>query len=139
MNEVHVTVEVEVNPTEDPEKVKQAVENLVWKPRFELLPKKRKSLLIARAEGRDGLTKIYGLLRQERILDAARKVMREGLTGNAVTFYVNKQVAYVKHLSFCKPAAESPLGPIKIKIICDDPIGLIDWLAPRTIEGRPKA
>jgi predicted RNA binding protein with dsRBD fold (UPF0201 family) len=28
--------------------------------------------------------------------------------------------------------AESPLGPIRVKIKCENPRQLIDWLAPRT-------
>jgi len=28
--------------------------------------------------------------------------------------------------------AESPLGPIKVQIKCENPKELIDWLAPKT-------
>jgi len=132
LDEVDVYVEAEVNPTEDPEKVKRAVENIVGNAEFEIKPQRRGSILTARARGMDGLTKLQNLLRRERIRDAARGVLFEGLSGKSITFYLNKQVAYVGHVSFSKPVAESPLGPIKVQIQCDNPRELIDWLAPRT-------
>jgi len=132
MNEINVIVEVEINPTEDPEKVKRAVENLLGNAEFEVKPKRQGSLLVAKAEGMDGLTKFYNLLRRERIRDATRGVLFGGLIGKSIVFYLNKQVAYVGHVSFSQPTAESPLGPIKVQIQCDNPRELIEWLAPKT-------
>jgi predicted RNA binding protein with dsRBD fold (UPF0201 family) len=60
-------------------------------------------------------------------------VFYEGLEGNAVNFCLNKQVAFAGHVSFSKEVAESPLGEIRIKIGCDSPRQLIDWLAPRNV------
>jgi predicted RNA binding protein with dsRBD fold (UPF0201 family) len=72
------------------------------------------------------------LLRRERIRDAAHSVLLEGLSGNTITFYLNKQVAYAGRVSFSKAVAESPLGPIKVQIKCDNPRQLVEWLAPKT-------
>lgn len=77
------------------------------------------------------------LLRRERILDAARKMMLRGMEGSTVTFCMNKQVAHAGHISFCRPAGESPMGPITFCISDDDPYSLIEWLATRTIDGVP--
>jgi len=132
MDEVEVTVEVDVNLTEDLEKVKTAVTNLFTSVEFEVKPQRRGKLLVARAHSMEGLTKLYNLLRRERIRNAARGALFEGLSGKSIAFYLNKQVAYVGHVSFSKPVAESPLGPIKVQIKCDNPRELIDWLAPRT-------
>ena len=132
MDEVDVHVEVEVNPTEDPEKVKRAVENVFGIVGFETETKGWGSLLTTRTKGIDGLTKLYNLLRRERIRDATRGVLFDGLDDKSIVFYLNKQVAYAGHISFSKPAAESPLGPIKVQIRCDNPRQLIEWLAPKT-------
>lgn len=131
MDEINVHIEVEINPTEDSEKVKRAIENVFGKVDFEIKPQQRGSLLTAEIKGLDGLTKLQNLLRRERIRAAARGVLFEGLRGNSITFYLNKQVTFVGHLSFSEPVGESPLGPIKIEIHCDNPKELIDWLAPR--------
>lgn len=132
MDEVNVSVKVEVNPTEDPVKVKMAVENIFGNIEFETKTQRRGSLLIAKTIGRDSLSKLYDLLRRERIRDAARGAFFDGLGKKSIIFYLNKQVAYAGHISFSEPEAESPLGPIKVQIRCDNPKELIEWLAPRT-------
>jgi len=138
VDEIDVHVEVKVNPTEDLEKVKKAVENIFGNIEFEITPEKRGSLLVAQAMGVNGLTKLRDLLRRERIRDAARGVFFEGLSKKSVVFYLNKQVAYVGHISFSEPVGESPLGPIKVQIRCDSPEELIKWLAPKTTERKQK-
>jgi len=132
VDEIDVHIEVEVNPTEDPEKVKRAVENVIGNAEFEFKPLKRGSMLTARVKGIDGLIKFQNLLRRERIRDAARGVLFDGLGDKSVVFYLNKQVAYAGHVSFSKPVAESPLRPIRVQIRCDKPRELIEWLAPKT-------
>jgi len=132
MNEIEILIEAEVNPTEDIEKVKAAIENVFGTVKYEVKELHKGKLLIAKTKGVSGLTKFYNLLRRERIRDAARTVLFEGTNEKSVTFYLNKQVAYVGHISFCKPVAESPLGPIKVQIKCEKPKELIDWLAPKT-------
>ena len=132
MDEVDVHVEVEVNLTEDLEKVKRAVENVFGSVEFEVETKDWGSSLTARTKGINGLTKLFNLLRRERIRDATRGVLFDGLGEKSIVFYLNKQVAYAGHISFSKPVAESPLGPIKVQIRCDNPRELIEWLAPKT-------
>jgi len=132
VDDVNVQVEVEVNPTEDLDKVKQAVENIFGTLKLEQKSLRRGSLLVGQSKDVESLSKFGNLLRRERIRDAARGVLFQGLKENTITFYLNKQVAYAGHVSFCEPTAESPLGPIKVKIKSDDPRKLIDWLAPRT-------
>lgn len=123
-----------MNPTEDPEKVKKAIQNIAPTSTFKISSHYNVSTIIAEAEDKTALAKLHALLRQERILDAARKVLRSGASGKNITFYLNKQVAYAGHVSFCAPQGESPLGPIKFEISCDDPRQVIDWLAPRTVK-----
>ncbi|NIR87884.1 hypothetical protein GWO13_10165, partial [Candidatus Bathyarchaeota archaeon] len=132
MDEIDVHVEADINPTEDPEKVRRSVENVLGNAEFEVKPQRRGSLLVARAKGIEGITKFQNLLRRERIRDAARGVLFQGLSGKSVVFYLNKQVAYAGHISFSQPTDESPLGPIKVQVHCDNPRELIDWLAPKT-------
>ena len=131
MNEIVVHVEVEVNPTEDLQKVKRAVENIFGAVTFKVESKKWGRLLIAETRGTEGLTKLYNLLGRERIRAAARKVFFSGMDEKSVTFYLNKQVAYAGHISFSQQTAESPLGPIKVQIRCDNPRELIEWLTPK--------
>jgi len=132
MDEIVIQIEADINPTEDEVKVKRAVENVFSNLEFEVKPQRRGSLLTARTEGIDGLTKLYNLLRRERIRDAARAVLFGGMGERSIVFYLNKQVAYAGHVSFSQPIGESPLGPIKVEIECNNPREVIDWLAPKT-------
>jgi predicted RNA binding protein with dsRBD fold (UPF0201 family) len=137
MNETLVHVEVEVNPTEDLEKVKRAVENIFGAATFKVKSRAWGQLLIAKTAGTEGLTKLYNLLGRERIRAAARKVLLSGMNNKSVTFCLNKQVAYAGHISFCQQTAESPLGPIKVQISCSNPRKLIEWLTPKPAKRNP--
>ena len=132
MDEISVQVEADINPTENEEKVKRAGENMFSNLEWKVKPQRQGSLLVGRGRGMDTLTKLYNLLRRERIRDAARGALYEGLNEKSIIFYLNKQVAYVGHVSFSKPVGESPLGPIKVEVECDNPREVIEWLAPRT-------
>jgi len=132
MDEIVIQIEADINPTEDEVKVKRAVENVFSNLEFEVKPQRRGSLLTARTEGIDGLTKLYNLLRRERIRDAARSVLFGGMSERSIVFYLNKQVAFAGHVSFSQPVGESPLGSIRVEIECDNSREIIDWLAPKT-------
>lgn len=136
---VEVLVEARVYPTEDPEKVKVAIENVLFGGEYELRPSPDGlgHILIARASGREALSKLRALIRIGRISDAARGVFLKAITGDRMIFYLNKQAAYARHISFSEPVGESPLGPIKIEVRCPDPRALIDWLAPSSAAGSP--
>ena len=125
-------VEVEVNPTEDSSKVRLAVENVFGNMRFDETPQRKGSLLLGQNQGVDSLSHFGSLLRRERIRAAARAVLSKGRRGKTISFCLNRQVAFVGHVSFCEPVAESPLGPIRVEITCDRPFEVIDFLAPRT-------
>ncbi|MGB9740886.1 MAG: RNA-binding domain-containing protein [Candidatus Bathyarchaeia archaeon] len=131
MDEVKVSVEVEVNPTEDEGKVKRAVENIFGSLTFQAKQSPKGVVLTAEGKGVEALTKLYNLLRRERIRDAARSVLLDGLNGKTISFCLNKQVAFAGHLSFSKEVAESPLGPIKVKIECENPREIINWLTQK--------
>jgi len=137
MNEILVHVEVEVNSTEDLEKVKRAVENIFGAVTFKVKSRKWGQLLIAKTKGTEGLTKLYNLLGRERIRAAARKVFLSGMDEKSVVFYLNKQVAYAGHISFSQKTAESPLGPINVQIRCGNPRKLIGWLTPKPTKRNP--
>ena len=132
MDEVTVHIEAEINPTESEDKVKQAIQNIFGNIQTKVRSTYRGAILTAETKNIESLTKLYNLLRRERIRDAARKALHEGLNGKTINFCLNKQVAFAGHISFSKEAAESPLGQIRVKIECDNPCELINWLASKT-------
>ena len=126
-------VSVDVNPTEDPGKVQAAVEKMFGEITLRIVKEKEKSRFAGESEGRKALIRFHDLLRREQILDAARGVLLKGIQDNTIRFYLNKQVAYVGHISFSQSIGESPLGPIRVEIESDDPKAVVDWLTPKTV------
>lgn len=131
LDDIVIHIEAEVNPTEDLEKVKLAVENVFGVLSFKIKSRTWGNLLVASSNGLEGLTKFSILLKREQILAAARKVFRRVRDEKSITFYLNKQVAYAGHISFSEQIGESPLGPIKVRIRTNSPQKLINWLAPK--------
>ena len=121
----------DVNPTEDPDKVRVAIERVLGDIPLEIEEGREVKRLVGKSESPDALFRFHELLRREQILSAARSVLMKGTQENVICFYLNKQVAYMGHISFSQSVGESPLGPIRVEIESDNPRAVIDWLAPK--------
>jgi predicted RNA binding protein with dsRBD fold (UPF0201 family) len=132
MAEVTVFVEAEINPTENEDNVKVAINNVLGNATITIKPSIKGCTLTAVAKGQDSLIKLRNLMRNDRIRDASRKLLFKSIRGNMISFCLNKQVAYSGHVSFSEETAESPLGPIRFNIESDNTEQLIDWLAEKT-------
>ncbi len=84
------------------------------------------------------LEKLRLILQRDRIRAAAGAALRRSVEGNRIRVYLNKQVAYAGHVSFCEPEGESPLGPIRVLIEADDPFDLVNWLTGANVEEHAK-
>ncbi|MFQ6124160.1 MAG: RNA-binding domain-containing protein [Candidatus Heimdallarchaeota archaeon] len=122
--------------TEDRIKVEQALRNLIPLPKYSIKEIAGQSHLYGKTSGINALKLLYKKLREQRILDASRKVMKQRDLGNLVSFCVHKQTAVVGKISFCQPEGESPLGAITIKITSPQLESVVNWLAPYTREGK---
>lgn len=137
MRTSRVAVEAEVRPTEDRDKVLRALLRIIEPESVREERLGDTIYLIAEAGRVSSLSKLYYMLRSERILDAARSAMKKGLEPGRLTFYLHKQALYVGRLSFVSSDHESPLGAVKIVVEHEDPHSVVDWLAPPTSRGRP--
>ncbi len=135
MEEFTIIIETPVNPTESEEKVRRAVRNIFGNVETHKVQVTSKtSLLRAETGDYEAISCLRDLLRREHIRDAARRVLYEGLDKDEINFCINKQVAYAGHLSFCQEYAESPLGPIKVRIKTHNAGSVIAWLSSKTQE-----
>lgn len=128
-----VHVEADVNLTESEDRVKRAIENVLGPAEIKVEPAHGGCKMTSTRKGHDALTRFKNILRRERIRAAARAVLIAGIDRNTVNFCLNKQVAYAGHVSFCQEEAESPLGPIKVRIESENPRRLIDWLISENV------
>ncbi len=123
---------MDVNPTESEEKVRKAISNVLGDVSFEVKSAQKGIVLAAHSKGVEPLVTLGNVLRRDHIRDASRKALHHAIRGCSLVFYLNKQAASAGHVSFSEAEAESPLGPIRVVVVVDDPLQLIDWLAPRT-------
>jgi predicted RNA binding protein with dsRBD fold (UPF0201 family) len=134
--DIELRIEASINPTEDVERVKKAMENVFGELKFQEKRENGGTLITALEKGAPAaemLSRFGKVLRREHIRDAARVVLLRGIVDGVITFHLNKQVAFAGHISFSGPVAESPLGPISVRISSDEPTALINSLAPRTV------
>ena len=131
-----IKVETIIKPTEDPVKVRKAVENVFT---GEILVTnigdgyKKVEGFSTRLES---LSALYNLIRIEQIIPAARSYLLKGTKGNTIRFMIHKQAAYMRKISFVDSDKESPLGAIKFTIESQDPMRIIDWLTPTKYKHR---
>lgn len=124
-------VQAEVRPTEAQEKVEAAIKEIF--PTLELA--RTGDLVIGESTDVSSLSKLYQRLRQQTILDSARSMMLARRQGASTQIILNKQVAFIGKVNFTNGG--SPLGPIVVTLEAPDLERLIDYLAPRTREGKP--
>lgn len=136
---VVVEIRTDINPTEDPEKVKDAIKNLFPDAIFNNLNSNGMNQdevqeLVAYA--RD-ISTFRQILRKQRILDTARKEFFINLRENRISVYINKQIATVSKVNFTE--YDSTLSPLLVtfNLYNITPERFIDYLAPQTKDGKP--
>lgn len=127
---VEVEITTEIHPTEEAEKVVNAVKNLF--PDAKIRIENGKLFAIAR-----DLRTFRELLRRQRILDTARAELIAKRRGKEITIYLNKQTATVSRINLCEE--EAVLSPLRVTFrLLGVPFQkFLDYLAPETKDGKP--
>lgn len=113
-----------VNPSEDPKKVEQAVNNIF--PNIEI--KINKTSLKAVSQNLEDLTNIHNAIHLHRSYRIYRRFLTNNQRKNTTWFYLNKQAAFADSIVLCDEAQESALGPIKIILTSQNIEQIINWL-----------
>lgn len=133
-----ITVQTEARLTEDENKVLRALYNIFTPEKIETIEEETRKIIRAYSTNINSLQKLKELIKKSYILDAARKVIRSApqFKQGIITFYLNKQAAYMGKVSFSAPEKESALGPITITVETNDPYEFLDWIAPKSKEAQ---
>lgn len=115
-----------VFPSEDQEKVRDAIMNIFPDATLELTDKG--------FVGEATMNSFSSKIRKQKILDSTRSAMFKGARGDTIVIHLNKQVATVGKVSFTEP--RTTLGTLQVTIETDDIESLIDSIAPRTVDGE---
>ena len=122
-----VEVTCPVFPSEDPDKVRVALERIF--PGIE--NEETEDGLSGRTDNLDRFSK---QIRKQKILDTTRSVLIRGRRGNVTRFFLNKQVAFVGKVSFCEE--RTILGTMRVVVQDDEMDALIEDVAPETVDGE---
>lgn len=124
---IEIKVEAQVNPSEDAQKVMDAISNVIDRcsPEF-----RYGSRAIGRASGSEPLSIIYEQVRSRSAMGVLRRMLVDNRAGDSTWFLLNKQAAAAGIAAVIEDEQESPLGPIRVTITCEELDSLTDWLVP---------
>jgi predicted RNA binding protein with dsRBD fold (UPF0201 family) len=121
---VELKVETILNPSEDPEKVKQCLLNVA----NGCTPVVTEGRVEATCKGTISLHHIRVGVRSRSSIGVFRKLLDWNRKGNVTWFYLNKQAAYGGVISLAETYEESPLGPIRVTLTSNNLDKVIEWL-----------
>jgi uncharacterized protein len=124
---IELKVEAPVNPSEDPQKVIDAITNIIERcsPEF-----RYGSRVIGRATGSEPLALLYEQVRSRSAMGVLRRMLVDNRAGDSTWFMLNKQAATAGIASVIEDEQESALGTIRVTISCEDLDRVVDWLVP---------
>lgn len=99
-----------INPSEDPEKIKIAISNILPQSNIE----NDEFAMSAQSSRLDSLEKIYEATKSTQSQGVFRRQLESHMKDDTTWFYLNKQAAFVNRVILCDDSEESPLGPLKV-------------------------
>ena len=119
-----IQVFCEINPSEDPSKVKTAVLNIFPDLKISISDE----LLIGKSNDIGTLSNISESIHTKNTKNTYQRILKKNSNENSTWFYLNKQAAFVSMVALCNESDESPLGPIKVVLEANDIEKLIQSL-----------
>ena len=105
-----IQVFCEINPSEDPSKIKTAVLNIFPDLKISISDE----LLIGKSNDIGTLSNISESIHTKNTKNTYQRILKKNSNENSTWFYLNKQAAFVSTVALCSESNESPLGPIKV-------------------------
>ena len=122
--ECRVDIFCEINPSEDPEKLQQAVSNVFENAEIKIAH----GSLAATSTDISTLSRIRESIQKHNSQKVYLRFLTNNLQDSSTWFYLNKQAAFVNSIALCEHDDESPLGPIKVLIYSKNIQRIIEWL-----------
>ena len=111
-----IQVFCQINPSEDPEKVKLAVNNIFPDMELEI----SETQIIGKTNNFSILSPISKSIHEKNIKNTYQRILKNNNDGDSTWFYLNKQAAFVNTVALCSEANESSLGQIKLILRSND-------------------
>ena len=134
-----ITLSADVKPTEDVEKVQQAIHNICPIAETEIIESANNVTLVkGRAKGPEAIKLLARKFRDQRILEAVRHCFLKNMTNNALIFGLHRQAAFMGRFHLSDLDDVSAMGPICVEIQAKNLQDVIDYISPPTIKGKPR-
>ena len=104
-------IRAKLQPTEDPDKVAQAIRNIFGEIELET----KEGVVSAKLEGVEALGGLRSVIARERVRDTVKTVFTRWAEEDRLSFGVNRQAAYAGHFSL-NLRGEDAMGPIQVRI-----------------------
>ena len=121
-----IVLEATVSPSEDAEKVSQAMKNVLGEVRFDSSTSQNSTSLTT--EDSKALFRLRNQLRDRHVRSAARKQMLQSSSGRSASLMLNRQAAAAGVIALCGSPEESPLGPLYLTVHSEKVAAAIEWL-----------
>ena len=112
----------EINPSEDPDKVKTAINNIFPDLTLEITDAE----ITGKSNNIQILSQISKTIHENNIKKTYQRILKNNSNSDSSWFYLNKQAAFVNTIALCSEANESSLGPIKVILRSNDIEQVID-------------
>ena len=112
----------EINSSEDPEKVKLAVNNIFPDLTLEMTD----TDITGKSNNIQILSQISKSIHENNIKKTYQRILKNNSNSDSSWFYLNKQAAFANTVALCSEANESSLGPIKVILRSNDIEKVID-------------
>ena len=106
----------EINSSEDPEKVKLAVNNIFPDLTLEMTD----TDITGKSNNIQILSQISKSIHENNIKKTYQRILKNNSNSDSSWFYLNKQAAFANTVALCSEANESSLGPIKVILRSND-------------------
>ncbi|MHA1687254.1 MAG: RNA-binding domain-containing protein [Candidatus Heimdallarchaeaceae archaeon] len=134
---ITISIKIPLFPTETKEKVLKCFERLLGSiPKVSEIEEHSTLYLVADNVPIKKLEKIFNLIREQQILDTVRNCADIDYSTNSLIFYLHKQALYSGKIAIITSDTTSPLGQVELHIRNKDPKEILDWIAPKTVDGR---
>jgi predicted RNA binding protein with dsRBD fold (UPF0201 family) len=124
---VEVQISAIIHVSEDLLKVLIAIKNICGNA-DPIEKQESNNLVIWKFNSLKVLNNFYRKIRERQIITATKKLLLRNITKDSTSLLLNRQAAFVGNIVLCDEEAESPLGPIILKIESPELMQVIDWL-----------
>lgn len=119
-----VDVWAETRPSEDTQKVCQAIQNILP----DMVVSHNEHAASATSKNLSALDNLRNAVLARQAQASLRRNLIRNTNDNTTRFYLNKQASFMSTVAICDERGESPMGPIQITLTSSDMESVVEWL-----------